>query len=199
MINIKITKKEVKDNINKFFNSIGFPIIIGIILLLKTIFFYTNTISIREQLDMNTILGTILFLAIITCIICVLPNRGRISVTIIIDLLISLLLFADNAYHTYSSSVLSVEQITNLQYGEEIIDTLPMLGEFKQIIYFIDILIICLLLAMKYIKIEKKSKINTQIKIAKITIGIVGVMLFGTIGVDYIDKAQEDPLIKICR
>ena len=196
MINIKITKKEVKDNINKFFNSIGFPIIIGIILLLKTIFFYTNTISIREQLDMNTILGTILFLAIITCIICVLPNRGRISVTIIIDLLISLLLFADNAYHTYSSSVLSVEQITNLQYGEEIIDTLPMLVEFKQIIYFIDILIICLLLAMKYIKIEKKSKINTQIKIAKITIGIVGVMLFGTIGVDYIDKAQEDPFNK---
>ena len=122
----KISEYKIIGKINKFFNSIGFPILIGIILLLKTIFFYQNTISIRETIDIDTILGTIAFLVTMVFMICILPNRARGITTIIVDVLLSIILFADNIYHTYSSSVLSVAQILNLQYGEEIMDTLPM-------------------------------------------------------------------------
>ena len=139
-INKEQILKKIKEKLNNFLNSIWFPIIVGIILLLKTIFFYQNTISIREVMDKDTVLGTIAFLATIICMICTLPNRGRCITTIVVDVFISVLLFADNLYHTYSSSVLSVAQMMNLQYGEEIMDTLPMLLQVKEILYFIDII-----------------------------------------------------------
>ena len=155
--NKKINKEKIKDMANKFFNSIGFPIIIGILLFLKTIFFYQNTISVRETIDKETILGTITMLSTMIWAICeFLPNRGRIITTIIVDILASILLLADNLYHTYSSSVLSVAQIMNLQYGEEIMSTLPMLVQIKHILYFIDILVIGILLITKIFKIQKK-------------------------------------------
>ena len=47
----------------------------------------------------------------------------------------SLLLWADNIYYTYSSSVLSVEQLTNLKYTEQIIDAVPSLIKLSQLIY----------------------------------------------------------------
>ena len=97
----KITKTKIKEIINRFFNSIGFTIVIGILLFLKTIFFYLNTISIRETIDKDTVLGTIAFLATIICMICALPNRGRTITTIVTDILLSILLFADNVRRFY--------------------------------------------------------------------------------------------------
>ena len=192
----KITKTKIKEIINRFFNSIGFTIVIGILLFLKTIFFYLNTISIRETIDKDTVLGTIAFLATIICMICALPNRGRTITTIVTDILLSILLFADNVYHTYSSSVLSVAQIINLQYGEEIMDTLPMLIQAKEILYFLDILLIIVLLCTKFLKIHKKAKTNWKMKLAKVTIGIISITLFFKIDVDFIEKAKEDPYNK---
>ena len=192
----KITKTKIKEIINRFFNSIGFTIVIGILLFLKTIFFYLNTISIRETIDKDTVLGTIAFLATIICMICALPNRGRTITTIVTDILLSILLFADNVYHTYSSSVLSVAQIMNLQYGEEIMDTLPMLIQAKEILYFLDILLIIVLLCTKFLKIHKKAKTNWKMKLAKVTIGIISITLFFKIDVDFIEKAKEDPYNK---
>ena len=192
----KITKTKIKEIINRFFNSIGFTIVIGILLFLKTIFFYLNTISIRETIDKDTVLGTIAFLATIICMICALPNRGRTITTIVTDILLSIILFADNVYHTYSSSVLSVAQIMNLQYGEEIMDTLPMLIQAKEILYFLDILLIIVLLCTKFLKIHKKAKTNWKMKLAKVTIGIISITLFFKIDVDFIEKAKEDPYNK---
>lgn len=192
----KINKDKIIKGLNKCFNSIGFPILIGVMLLLKTIFFYQNTISIRETMDKATILGTIAFLTTIVCIICTLPNRGRIITTIVVDSLLSILLFADNVYHTYSSSVLSVAQIMNLQYGEEIIDTLPMLIQVREIIYFVDILLMIVLLCTKILKMEKKEKIGFKKKIAKTIVGIIAVILFFKIDVDFIEKSKEDPFNK---
>ena len=193
---MQITRTKIKKITNRFFNSIGFPIIIGILLFLKTIFFYLNTISIRETIDKDTILGTIAFLATVICMICALPNRGRTITTIVVDILLSIILFADNVYHTYSSSVLSVAQIMNLQYGEEIIDTLPMLIQAKEILYFIDILIIILLLCAKVLKVEKKAKTNWRIKLIKVIVGIIAIVLFLKIDVDFIEKTKEDPFNK---
>ena len=192
----KITKTKIKEIINRFFNSIGFTIVIGILLFLKTIFFYLNTISIRETIDKATVLGTLAFLATVFCMICALPNRGRTITTIVVDILLSIILFADNVYHTYSSSVLSVAQIMNLQYGEEIMDTLPMLIQAKEILYFLDILLIIVLLCTKFLKIHKKAKTNWKMKLAKVTIGIISITLFFKIDVDFIEKAKEDPYNK---
>ena len=147
-----INKQNILKAINKFINSIAFPIFIGMLLLLKTIFFYENTIAIRETIEKEVIIATAIFLLTFISLICMLPNRIRTSLTIVLDIILSLLLFADNLYYTYSSSVLSVMQITNLQYGEEIKGTLPMLLEFKQILYFIDIILIFIMLISKKIK-----------------------------------------------
>ena len=195
--NKKINKEKIKDMANKFFNSIGFPIIIGILLFLKTIFFYQNTISVRETIDKETILGTITMLSTMIWAICVfLPNRGRIITTIIVDILASILLLADNLYHTYSSSVLSVAQIMNLQYGEEIMSTLPMLVQIKHILYFIDILVIGILLCKKILKIQKKKKLQMKYKIPKVIVGILVTIICFKMDNAYIVKAKEDPYNK---
>ena len=125
-----------------------------------------------------------------------LPNRIRTSLTIVLDIILSLLLFADNLYYTYSSSVLSVMQITNLQYGEEIKGTLPMLLEFKQILYFIDIILIFIMLISKKIKIEKKEKASKKVILFRILSGAITIYLISTQWVKYVEKAEEHPYNK---
>lgn len=192
----KIKEFEIKEIANSFFNSIGFSILIGILLFLKTLFFYSNTIAIRETIDIDTVLGTIAFITTVICMICILPRRRRTITTIIVNVLLSILLFADNIYHTYSSSVLSVAQIMNLQYGEEIMNTLPMLIQAKQVLYFLDIVLIIFLLATKRLRIDKQAKINWRMKIAKIIVGVIFIIMFFKIDIDFIEKAKEDPFNK---
>ncbi len=192
----KINKEKIIKIINNFFNSIGFPIVIGILLLLKTILFYENTITIREVIDKELVYGTAMFIITFICLICVLPNRLRNIFTIAFDVIVSILLFADNLYYTYSSSVLSIAQITNLQYEEEIMGTLPMLLEFKEILYFLDIIIILILLVTKIFKLEKKKKVSWKINLLRIISGLVAVYMFLTIDVKYVEKAGEDPYNK---
>ena len=181
-------KKEV---INKAFNTVGFTILIGIILFLKTFLFYNNTIAMGNEIGVETILGTISFITVIICFLGILPNRTRIITTIIVNLLISIILFGDNVYYIYSKNVLSVAQITNLQYGEEIMSTLPMILQLKQILYFLDILIIIGLLIAKVLKIEKKDKANKKQIIIKILVAILGICIFCFIGSSYIEKGKQ--------
>ena len=183
-------KTKTKSIIIKFFNSIGFIILLGILLFLKTMFFYSKTIAISDTLEIETIIGTLFFLIIIVCAICILPNRARIITGIIVSMLISIILFGDNIYYTYSNSVLSVAQITNLQYGEEIMASLPMVLEFKQILYFLDIVIILILLANKILKIDKKSKKTKKQLIAKIITGSVGIIVFCILSISYVEKGK---------
>lgn len=192
----EIDKGKIKKKVNQFFNSIGFPVMIGILLLLKTIYFYQDTISIRETIDKETILGTIALLSTIVCLICTLPNKGRIITTIIVDVLLSVLLLADNLYHTYSSSVLSVAQILNLQYGEEIMNTIPMLMQLEKFLYFIDMILVGILLVLKVLKIEKKEALTLKKQIIKIAVCLV--LVIGLLGVDgtFIERAKEDPFNK---
>ena len=197
-IMIKVKKRtKIMNKINHILkaiiNSFAFPIIIGICLFLKSIFFYYNTIMIRETLPIETILGTFIFIFVIVCIQNIFPNRIRAYTTIITDLLISIILFADNLYYLYSSNVLSILQISNLQYGEEIITTIPKLIQFKHILYFVDIIIVLILILTKYWKIEKKNKLKIQYKIVKTLVGVVGVVVFCVVGNKYIIRANEDP------
>lgn len=189
----KVKEKECnfKKIINKLFNSIWFIILLGFLIFDKTILFYNSTIAVSQELGKEIIIGTASFIAVIICGICLLPNRARIVTGIIIDFLLSLLLFADNTYYIYSSNVLSVAQITNLQYGEEIIDTLPMVLKLEQILYFLDLILVLIMLISRYIKIEKKA-INKKINIIyKCIIGVIGLAIFFNVCFKFVEKGSD--------
>ena len=193
----QITKlEEIKVAINKLFNSIGFIILIGISIMLKTLFFYQDTIMIREQLNFNIIIGSISFILIILLICLTLSNRQRIFIGLTFNLILSIILFGDDLYYSYSSNVLSISQITNLQYGEEIMTTLPMLIKFRHIIYFIDLIIIIALIISKYLKIEEKRKLDKKGKILRTISGCLAIFVYVIIGNTYSAKAFEDPYNK---
>ena len=188
-------KKEILNKtveiINKITNSLWFVLIIGILLFAKTILFYNSTITQYEEIEISLVQGTIIFISVILCLLCVLPNRARVVSSTLINFLISILLFADELYYTYSNNVLSIAQIGNLQYGEEILSTLPTLIKFHQILYFLDIIIFIGLIIAKVIKIQKKDKKNKIQIISKIAIGIIGVLIFIDIGSGYIEKSKD--------
>ena len=49
---------KIKELLNKILNSKIFVIIIGMILFIKTIYFYKSTISVAEQIENQTLIGT---------------------------------------------------------------------------------------------------------------------------------------------
>ena len=191
----KIKLKRVKEKTNNFFNSIFFAIFICVLIVLKTIFFYYDTIIIREQLNYDIVIGTMTFVAILLFICLALPNKTRFYTTFIADIFISVLLLGDDLYYSYSSSVLSIFQITNLQYGEEIISTLPMIMDLRHILYFVDIVIIFILLLSKYIKIEKAEKATKKQKILRILSCVVAIT-YCFVGNKYTVRALENPYNK---
>ena len=187
----KIKQENVKSIGNKIMNSTIFIILLGIFIFAKTFLFYYSTIAATEELPKETIWGTFCFIAAIICFLGLLPNRARIICGIIVDVFSSILLFADNIYYIYSSGVLSVAQFTNIQYGNEIINTLPSILQLKHILYFFDIICIVILLVTKFIKIEKKKE-NKKGQIAnKIVMGVIGISLVCKIGDEYIGKGND--------
>ena len=188
--------KKIKNKCNKIINSMAFAVIIGIILMLKTMFFYNNTIAITQALEIQTILGTAVFAIVIAGIISILPNRARVITGTIINLLISILLFADNLYYSFSSNVLSVAQIGNLQYGNEIMATIPTLLRFKYILYFIDIIIMLILILFKEIKIEKIKENTKKKNIIKALVAFITIFVFCFMGLSYIEKGSLTPYNK---
>lgn len=186
-------KEKIKGLLNKVLNSRLLIVFIGIMLFIKTIYFYKNTISISlsENIQKQTLIGTISFITTIVCFLMILPNKLRIRIGLTVSFLISLLLWADNVYYTYSSSVLSVEQLTNLQYTEQIIDAVPSLIKLSQILYFVDFIIIGILYLSKILKTDKEKKYTNKQKLANLVIAIVGVIVFCLIGYDYVEKGTE--------
>ncbi len=182
---------KIKQVVNKIVNSFWFILIIGIIILLKTIFFYNNTITANEEIENKLIIGTAFFITVLMCLISVLPNRARIITAIVVNLLISILLCSDELYYSYSNNVLSLAQVTNLQYGEEIISTIPSLFKLKDILYFLDIIILVVLMVLKKIELIKKER-KTKLQIlGKMLIGVLGIIIFIYIGNDYVQKSKD--------
>ena len=181
-----------KEKINKYINTPFFVIFIGIMILLKTFFFYNNTVSMNESIGYDTILGTVSFIVVIVSLIDILPNRARMITALIVDLLLSILLFADNIYYSFSSNVLSVAQIDNLQYGGEIMKTLPSMLELKQILYFIDLIVIALLLIFRVVKIKKISENKKILNIFKGIYALTAVIIFCFVSFDYVKKGTEE-------
>ena len=145
-------KEKVTKIISKIINSVWFVIIIAIIILGKTLLFYNKTVG---EVELETILNTVSFIVVLGAILCTLPNKARVVGAIISDIVISILLFADHTYYIYARTILSVAQITNLQYGEEITKAIPILLSPVHILYFVDLLMLIALHYVKEIKIEK--------------------------------------------
>ncbi|MBR3255470.1 MAG: sulfatase-like hydrolase/transferase [Clostridia bacterium] len=176
----------MKEKINKILNTPYFVLIIGLLLFIKTMFFYGNTVFYNSGVDYNTVIGTVSFIVVLVSLINILPNRVRMITAIVVNLLLSILLFADNIYYSFSSNVLSVAQIENLQYGGEIMKTLPSLLEFKQILYFLDIIVILFFLIIKAIKIRKVNEKNKWLRIFKVVYCLIAVVIFCFISLDYV-------------
>ena len=188
---LTIKRIGIKEIINKYFNSILFVISLGILIFIKTLLFYSNTIGKSEEIELETILVTLSFIIDIVCFLCFLPNRARIVTGVIVNCLLSLLLFGDEVYYIYSNSVLSIAQFTNLQYGNEILNTLPELLETKQILYFIDIIIIIILLLTGFLKIKKVQIKSKAQFFVKFVIGITVIIFLFIIEVEYVEKGKE--------
>ena len=178
----------MKEKCNKIINSAAFTAIIALICFLKTMFFYHSTIGKNSPIEMITITGTLLFFIAFTSFIIVIPNKARFIVTIIVDLLYSILIFADNVYYTFSSSFLSVAQISNMQYGNEIMSALSTLLEVKELLYFMDIVLVIVLIITKKVKIVSKEKYNVIPRIIAICFGIVMLIVVDII---YIQKGSQ--------
>lgn len=185
----KINK--IKNILQKILNSPVFIILIGMLIFVKSMLFYQNTIVKIEPIEIRTIFATFTFVAVLMCFLCVLPNRARIIIAMVSNLIFSILLLGDDLYYTYSNNILSIAQISNLQYGEEIISTLPMLLNPSHILYLLDFVLIIILLLTKVVTIEKKAKSTSKQKIAKIIVGFVGIIIFITISVKYVEEGKE--------
>lgn len=187
----KELKNEVKKVLNNVINSHLFIVIIAVLLFIKSIVFYKNTINLNNDLEFNTISGTLGFIIAIMCFLYILPNRVRIVIASIVNIIISMLLLLDNIYYVFSNNVLSIAQISNLQYTEQILSTLPSLLEVRYIIYFIDIIIFCILLLLGIIKIEKNDKFSKKQNIINTIIIAVGIFIMSVYCSRYIEMGKQ--------
>ena len=111
----KVEKKEKENKIKKvveyIFSSRWYVLFIGIVILLKTIFFYANTVFKNDTIWLWSIRQTCFFIVIIVFpLLLFRKSVRRFEFGMIIDVLISILLFADELYYTYASNILSVMQ-----------------------------------------------------------------------------------------
>lgn len=152
----KIVFNRIKEYCNKIINSELFIIIIGFLLFIKTAIFYKLTIYISDSINKELLAKTFIFsMFIVSVLFLFRKNRLRFFLALIVDLVFSLIAFADNLYYSYSSSLISISQVSNLQYSEQISAVLKDLLNKAQIFYFLDIIVIIMLLITKFIKLEK--------------------------------------------
>lgn len=180
---------KIKTLTNKTFNSTLVILVFIVITTLKTIMFYKHTLFLDVPIQLELIIKTIIFVSSLFYILFILKNRWRFSVGCVISFLVSILLFADELYYSYSSSVISIAQISNLQYTGEISKTLPYLLKPMQLLYFIDFIIIAIMLNAKYLVIYKKKKEQIFVNIACLI--VITIVVPSTIKVALLDISEH--------
>lgn len=179
--------EEVKFYLNKIINSELFPILLGLILFLKVALFYKLTIYKVDNYNISILSKTFIYSMFIVTFLFILKNRLRFIIGTILNLLISLLLFADNLYYNYSSSLISVSQVSNLQYSEQISAVLKDLFNFIHVLYFVDIFLVAIMLVTRFLKIYRIK--NRAWKPAMLYIMIMVAVYSSTIP-GYVSAAQ---------
>lgn len=145
----------VKTYINKIINSELFPILLGLILFIKVALFYKLTIYRADSYNISILSKTFIYSMFIVTFLYAFKNRLRFTFGTILNVLISVLLFADNLYYNYSTSLISVSQISNLQYSEQISAALKDLFSYIHLLYFVDLFILIVMLVTRFLKIQK--------------------------------------------
>lgn len=185
-------EKNLKNILNKILNSPFFILLMGVIIFLKIIFCYKNTIAMTEALKNETLMGTFAFTMAFATILCILPNRIRFILTIFINFVTSIILISNHLYYEYSSTFISIAQFKNIQYQDEIIKTVVTLVKYRQILYFIDLIIIFFLICKGYIKIEKKIKSNIKIYLIKGIVLVISLVKLSDLCEIYVEKGGEN-------
>ena len=139
-------------------------IFLVLILMIKTVLFYNCIELDLEQFGNINFISCIFIMILISPILFIKKNKSRFYAIITYDILLSLLLFADNLYWKYSVNMLSVSQIQYIKYTEEISGGLIYLLQLRQILYFIDIPILFGLwnIARKPLKDKKTSVVKNK-------------------------------------
>lgn len=177
----------LKKCINKIVNSELIIIFTGILLFAKMALFYKETIYQADVIEIDIIAKTFIFSMFIVTFLFIFKNKLRFALSFIVNIFFSILMFADNLYYNYSTSLISVSQVSNLQYSEQIATAIKDLLSISQILYFIDILIFIILLITKFIKIEKIKELNWKPAIIYTTIMVA---IFSSTIQNYVVEAQ---------
>ena len=166
-------EKDKKELFTEIFSSRYFIYFIFFVILLKTMLFSLDTVFYKNGgIWLWYIRQTSFFIILMVSPMALFrKSRFRFIYGMILNFLISLLLFADELYFEYASNIISVMQAGNVQYKDEIIAAIPSLLKFRQILYFIDIPIILFSITAKKIKVKKID--NFKLKPIFIMIGIV--------------------------
>lgn len=153
---VKNVFKYVWDHI---FQTRVFVVLTAIAILLKTILLYKIAIFPNAPIEKTYIYMAVAFISILIAIPMLVRGRARFWVALILNLLVSILLFMNEIYYGYSSNLVSISQISNLQYGKEISVALPSLLHATNILYFADIVILIILYCCKTIKLKKQRRV----------------------------------------
>lgn len=150
-------ESDKKELITNIFSSRYFALFMFIVILLKTLLFSGDTVFYKNGGIWPWYIRQTSFFIIILVAPMLLfrKSRWRFAYGMILNFLVSLLLFADELYYEYASNIISVMQAGNLQYKDEIMAAIPSLLKFRQIFYFIDFPIIAFLLISKKVKLKK--------------------------------------------
>lgn len=132
-------------------------VLTGISLLLKTVLLYKTQIFKVDSLEQEYIERAAFFICIFMSIPMLLKDKLRFWCSIFINFFVSLLLCINDLYYSYSSNLVSISQISNLQYGREISIALPNLLHFGLLLYMIDIIAVIIIYFALKIKIKKHS------------------------------------------
>ena len=170
----KVKKKTRELEIEDVISSRWYILIIGILLILKTILFYADTVFFSEKIWLWTVRQTIFFIVILLSpLLLFRSSKTRFIIGQIFNFTVSIILFADELYFEYASNILSVMQAGNIQYKDEILAAIPSLLNLRQILYFIDFPILIILFLRGTISVKKRK--NFEFK--PVLIMIIGIAI----------------------
>lgn len=141
-------------------------------------FFCENIIYFSALIQKTIVTKTFVYSMYLVTFVFFFKNRLRFVFSFVLNFCSSVIMFADELYYRYSSSLLSVAQISNLQYSEQISEALKELVKFNQIFYFVYLVCILILLVTKFINKGKSKNWKPAILYSTIMVIIFSSTLF---------------------
>ena len=174
----------------------NFIFFIGVILLVYKGLLINNLIGLG--VNINTILYTILVALLIMCPTINHKNKFGYIYLNVVYLLVTIIIYADFLYYSYSTNFLSFYQIENIKYSKEIASGVACIINAKSMfIFFIDNILILLLSILCYKKFKSTYYSNKILKTALICIILLANILTirGQINEIYASKSYNKSLI----